>query len=67
MRRSAGDHSRAPTKYNDLTSSVAQWRDTFEVAQLWVRDCARERWPGHPTNDGVWAMSATSWWHGGRS
>lgn len=45
-------------------TTVAEWADTYTSARQWVEWNARRRWPDHPCNDDVWAMSVTSWWHG---
>lgn len=51
-----------------VTDSIAadEWADTYAAAYDWVMWTARRRWPHHPANDEIWAMSVTSWYHGGR-
>lgn len=48
------------------TTVVDPWPAAYETARYWVRWTARRRWPRYAANDDVWAMSAASWWVGGR-
>lgn len=48
---------------DDLTVAAdPRWNDAYACARLWVAWSARRRWPHHPANDDVWALSAASWW-----
>lgn len=56
------------TTGGDVTASVTDpWAETYRDAERWVSWTGRRRWPDLGTNDQIWAMSVTSWWHGGRS
>lgn len=37
------------------------WPKAYAEAQEWVRTVGRHRWPDHPTNDEVWAISIADW------
>lgn len=38
-----------------------EFADAYAAALRWVAWNARRRWPDHPTNDDVWALSVAAW------
>lgn len=66
--RPGDDSGAASQQVGETEASVTDpWADTYRDARRWVAWNARRRWPDFPCNDDIWAASATSWWHGGRS